>query len=180
MPEPGGLTSGTDPLDGPTADDYVALAGASTEDELTGPDRGLEHSALYAVIFLVVSGGAMILGRPADVPILDAASSGAPDLSPGTFAIHTLMESIATLLGFLVGTLALVRYYSRKQITFLLIGCGFLGSAILDLNHVIGTLHAVLEFRGLENDGLIFAWTWTAGRWGSSGSMNTPWCAATS
>ena len=152
MPEPGGLTSGSDPLDGPSAGDYVALSGGATADELTGPDRGLEHSVLYAIIFVLIAGGAMILGRPSSVTSIT---------SPAT---HTLMESIATLLGFLVGTLALVRYYSRKQITFLLIGCGFLGAAILDLNHLVGTIPGVMALRGLSDDPLMYAWTWTAGR----------------
>ena len=152
MPESGGLTSGSDPLDGPSADHYVSLTGGATEDELTGPDRGLEHTALYAVLFFVIAGGAVILGSPPSVTSIT---------SPST---HTLMESIATLLGFLVGTLALVRYYSRKQITFLLIGCGFLGAAILDLNHLVGTIPTVMALRGLINDPLMYAWTWTAGR----------------
>ena len=152
MPEPGELTSGADPFDGPNADDFVALAGGATEDELLGPDQGFEHAGLYAVIFLVICGGAMILGRPPAVSSI----TNEP--------IHTLMESIATLLGFLVGTLALVRYYSRKQITFLLIGCGFLGAAILDLNHLVGTIPGVMAYRGLVDEPLMYAWTWTAGR----------------
>ena len=149
MSEPGGLTSGTEPLDVSTDGN---LAGRSAEDELIGPDRSLEHSALYAIIFLVVTVGAVFLGRPSEITTVTNES------------VHTLMESMSTLLGFLVGTLALVRYYSRKQVTFLLIGCGFLGSAILDLNHVIGTIPAVLEFRGVQNEALIYAWSWTAGR----------------
>lgn len=146
------MISGTDPRDGPVSDDYAGLVGGSTEEEVTGPDRGREHATLYVVIFLVVWGGAMILGR---------SSSGTDIASP---AMHTLMESIATLLAFLAGTLALVRYYSRKQITFLLIGCGFLGSAVLDLNHLVGTIPAVVAFRGLGEDSLMYSWTWTAGR----------------
>lgn len=157
MPEPGGLNPGTEPLDGRTADDFVALAGGSTEDELAGPDRGLEHSALYAVLFVVLAGGAMLLSRPEGLRMISLDDS-----------THTLMEAVATLLAFLVGTLALVRYYSRKQITFLLIGCGFLGAGILDLNHLVGTLPGVLEARAVRDsafdDEAMYAWTWTAGR----------------
>lgn len=153
MPEPGGLT-GPEPLDGRTAADFVSLAGGSTEDELAGPDRGLEHSALYAVIFLVLTGGAMMLRGDVGLP------SGS--------TAHTLMESIATLLAFLVGTLALVRYYSRKQVTFLLIGCGFLGAAVLDLNHVVGTVPQILDARAAADTRIVpsalDAWTWAAGR----------------
>ncbi|MDH3272203.1 MAG: PAS domain S-box protein, partial [Gemmatimonadota bacterium] len=81
---------------------------------------------------------------------------------------HTVMETIATLLAFLVGALALVRYYSRKQATFLLIGCGFLGAAILDLNHVVATIPSVLDAQIARDSrleaGALYAWTWTAGR----------------
>ncbi len=153
MPEPGGLTSGTDTLDGRTANEFIELAGGSTVDELTGPDRGLEHSALYTVVFLVLVGGAMLLAN-------NLVWGSGPSL-------HTMMETVATLLAFLVGALALVRYYSRKQVTFLLIGCGFLGAAILDLNHVVTTVPAVLDALvvadGVEPAGM-YAWTWTAGR----------------
>ncbi len=155
MPERGELTPGADPLAGRSADDLVALAGGSTEDELTGPDRGLEHSAYYAVIFLSLVGGSLLLqGRSFDYY--------------GGETGHTVMEAVATILAFIVGALALVRYYSRKQVTFLLIGCGFLGAAILDLNHVIGTLPDILEARVRRDERMdvdaMYAWTWTAGR----------------
>jgi PAS domain S-box-containing protein len=151
-----GLIPGAEPLDGRTAAEFVTLAGGSTEDELSGPDRGLEHSALYAVILLVLVGGSMLLQTQVEAGALWG------------YTTHTVAETVATLLAFIVGALALVRYYSRKQATFLLIGCGFLGAAILDLNHVVGTTPFVLEARVTADtrvtaDGL-FGWTWTAGR----------------
>ena len=115
MPEPDGLSSGTEALDGRTADELVSLAGAPTEHELTGPDRGLEHQALYAVILLTLIGGSMLLQQGQSL------ARG----MPAAVTVHTVMESIATILAFIVAGLALVRYYSRKQTTFLLIGCGF-------------------------------------------------------
>ena len=154
MPEPGGLTHGPESLDGRTADEFVSLAGGSTEDELAGPDRGLEHSALYAIIFLVLVGGSMLLRG-------DFVWSTGP-------TAHMVMEAVATVLAFIVGALSLVRYYSRKQVTFLLIGCGFLGAAILDLNHVVGTTPGILDARVAADPRLrssaLDAWTWTAGR----------------
>ena len=154
MSESGGLTTEPEPLDGRTADEFVALAGGSTEDELAGPDRGLEHSAQYAILFLVLVGGAMLQHE---------------NFVWGTGpAVHTVMEVVATILAFIVGALALVRYYSRKQATFLLIGCGFLGAAILDLNHVVGTTPYILEGRASVDPRVqpaaLYAWTWTAGR----------------
>jgi PAS domain S-box-containing protein len=154
LSESGGLTSRPESSDGRTADELVSLVGGSTEDDLAGPDRGLEHSALYAIIFLVLVGGAMVLRG---------------DLTWGTdWTAHTIMESVATILAFIVGALALVRYYSRKQVTFLLIGCGFLGAAVLDLNHVIGTVPAMLDARAFVDSRVqpaaLYMWTWTAGR----------------
>jgi len=154
LPEPDGLTPGPDALDARTADELVSLAGGSTENELLGPDRGLEHSALYTVIFLALVGGAMVLAS-------DSYWASNP-------AAHSVLESIATILAFIVGALALVRYYSRKQVTFLLIGCGFLGAAILDLNHVIGTTPYILDARAAQDSRIdpvaVYAWTWTAER----------------
>ena len=82
MSEPGGLTSGTESLEGPAKNDVLDLTGRSTEDELIGPDRSLEHSALYVIIFLIVAVGAVVLGRPSEVTTVTNES------------VHTLMESI--------------------------------------------------------------------------------------
>lgn len=154
MSEHDQLKTGPATLDGSKTAEFVSLAGASTEHDLAGPDRGLEHSALYAVLFLILVGGAMALN-----------TMGGAWLSNAT--AHTIMESVATLIAFMVGGLALVRYYSRKQITFLLIGCGFLGAAILDLNHAIGTTPGILEARaridGIDPDAFD-QWGWMASR----------------
>jgi PAS domain S-box-containing protein len=130
------------------------MAGASTEDDLAGPDRGLEHSAMYAIIFFVLVGGSLLL-------------QGNVYWSTGAEA-HQIMESVATILAFIIGALALVRYYSRKEATFLLIGCGFLGAALLDLNHALTTIPYMVDARvsadpRVEPAGL-YAWTWTAER----------------
>lgn len=48
---------------------------------------------------------------------------------------HTLLESFATVLALISGAMALVRYYTRKSSTFLLLGSGFLGTALLNCYH---------------------------------------------
>ena len=154
MPEPDGLTGRSEPIDGRLAAEFVSLAGVPTEEELSGPDRSAEHSVLYAVIFLVLAAGSMLLhgdeGRYSE------------------WTGHSIMESVGTILAFIVGALALVRYYSRKQATFLLIGCGFLGAEVLDLNHAIFTAPAILDARVAADPRFdaesMYAWTWTAGR----------------
>jgi signal transduction histidine kinase/CheY-like chemotaxis protein len=53
--------------------------------------------------------------------------------------LHTLLEAINTLLALITGAMALVRYYTKKSGTFLILGSGFLGAAFLDANHAIAT-----------------------------------------
>lgn len=57
----------------------------------------------------------------------------------GNKTLHTLMEVVATLLALMVGILALIRFYTKKTNTFLLIGSGFLGTAFLDGYHTVVT-----------------------------------------
>src|SRR5437016_14234366 len=54
---------------------------------------------------------------------------------------HTLLEAIATVLALITGTMALVRYYAKKSNTFLILGAGFLGTAVLDGYHTLVTSH---------------------------------------
>lgn len=57
----------------------------------------------------------------------------------GSDYIHTLMESTATLLALMVGTMALLRYYSKKNNTILIIAAGFMGTTLLDGYHFLIT-----------------------------------------
>ena len=52
---------------------------------------------------------------------------------------HTLLETISTQMAFIVGAMALVRYYTKKSSSFLLFGTGFLGAALLDGYHAMIT-----------------------------------------
>src|ERR1700682_1744417 len=57
----------------------------------------------------------------------------------GTAEFHTLLEAIGTLLALITGTMALVRYYAKKSSTFLVLGAGLLGTAVLDGFHTLVT-----------------------------------------
>ena len=81
----------------------------------------------------------------------------------GNKQIHTLMELLATFLAAMVGTLALVRYYSRKDNTFLLIGAAFLGTALLDGYHAIVTSTFFDLYFPSPAPSLI-PWSWNASR----------------
>ena len=57
----------------------------------------------------------------------------------GSSELHTLLETIATVLALITGAMALVRYYTRKSGTYLLLGSGFLGVGLLDGYHAVVT-----------------------------------------
>jgi signal transduction histidine kinase/DNA-binding response OmpR family regulator len=57
----------------------------------------------------------------------------------GNAEFHTLLEAIATLLALVTGAMALVRYYAKKSSTFLILGAGFLGTAVIDAFHTVAT-----------------------------------------
>lgn len=80
-----------------------------------------------------------------------------------TSLFHTVIETTAFMLAVIVGILALIRYYSKKNLTFLFIGTGFLGTGVLNMYHTIVTSSTVsaLVPSGLQE---IFIWSWTAER----------------
>ncbi len=57
----------------------------------------------------------------------------------GSTELHTLMEIVAFILAIMVGIKSLMRYYARKNNTFLFIGTGFIGTGLLDGYHAIVT-----------------------------------------
>jgi len=64
----------------------------------------------------------------------------------GSDQLHALMEPAATLLALFVGVLALVRFYSRKDNTFLFIGTGFIGTGLLGGYHTIISVAALEQY----------------------------------
>ena len=81
----------------------------------------------------------------------------------GGVGLHTLMETLATLLAAIVGAMALVRFYSKKDNTFLFIGAGFLGTAFLDGYHAVVTSEFFRPFMPSDLSSLI-PWSWVASR----------------
>ena len=77
--------------------------------------------------------------------------------------LPTLLETAATVLALVVGALALVRYYSWKRRTFLYIGMGFLGTAVLDAYHAL-VLTPALSPGPTAGPEDAAAWSWLASR----------------
>jgi diguanylate cyclase (GGDEF)-like protein/PAS domain S-box-containing protein len=53
--------------------------------------------------------------------------------------IHTLLEAISTLLALILGGVALVRGYTRKSLSYLVLATAFLGAGLLDGLHAVIT-----------------------------------------
>ena len=81
----------------------------------------------------------------------------------GSSELHSVIEGIATVLGSIIGTLALVRFYSKKESAFLFLGAGFLGTALLDGYHAIVTAPFFPTLLASPPPSLI-PWSWLAPR----------------
>ena len=112
-------------------------------------DRTQERTTVYWILVAVLFMGASLFRR---FPFADNEQR------------HVIWEFVSTTLAFMVGSLSLVRYYSKKQDTFLFIGTGFLGAGALNMYHAVMT--SVLVGGGAT--GLqtadASAWSWTASR----------------
>lgn len=98
-------------------------------------DRSFHRAAFYFFLFLALFVGAF---APRDLQW----SLGQP--------LYGVPETLATALAFVVGALALVRFYSKKQQTFLYLGTGFLATAVLDTFHALVSIGVVGETRREE------------------------------
>ena len=81
----------------------------------------------------------------------------------GTTQLHTLIEVVATLTALMVGVVALVRYYAKKNNTYLFIGTGFLGTALLEGYHAVVTSSFFSQSFPSALPSLI-PWSWNASR----------------
>ncbi|CAM3402933.1 MULTISPECIES: methyl-accepting chemotaxis protein [Saccharibacillus] len=81
----------------------------------------------------------------------------------GSTMLHTSMEIMATMLAAFIGILALVYYYTQNRTSMLLIGSGFLGTALLDGYHAIVTSAFFSDMFPSISSSLV-AWSWLASR----------------
>lgn len=76
---------------------------------------------------------------------------------------HTLLEVVSTMLAFLVGILALIRFHTKKSNTVLFAGAGFIGTALLEAHHTLLT-SSLFEQWNLYTPPALIAWSWHASR----------------
>lgn len=81
----------------------------------------------------------------------------------GSTQLHTIIEVVGTLMSAIVGLLALIRFYTRKDSFLLYIGTGFLGTAFLDGYHCIVTSSFFHSLFPSPPPSLI-PWSWNASR----------------
>ncbi|VAW68022.1 sensory box histidine kinase/response regulator [hydrothermal vent metagenome] len=81
----------------------------------------------------------------------------------GSPELHTIMESVATILAIFVGTLALILYYSHGGKQFLIFGAGFIGVAFLDGYHALVTSQAFKDDFS-SSWSILTSWSWLASR----------------
>ncbi|MDE1949772.1 MAG: PAS domain-containing protein, partial [Burkholderiales bacterium] len=77
--------------------------------------------------------------------------------------LHTLLETIATLLALTVGAVALIRYCSRPTNTDLFLAAAFLGTGLLDCYHAVVTAPWLADDFASRSATLI-PWSWMAPR----------------
>ena len=81
----------------------------------------------------------------------------------GNTQLHTISEVVATILALIVGLAALVRFYTKKNNTYLFIGAGFIGTALLDGYHAVVTSTFFQVLFPSPAPSLI-PWSWNASR----------------
>ncbi len=55
----------------------------------------------------------------------------------GNGELHTLIETVATVMAFTTAGIALARYYTKRSVSYLALGSGFIGTALLDGIHAV-------------------------------------------
>ena len=81
----------------------------------------------------------------------------------GSTELHTIMEVVGSSLALAVGLLALVRFYTKKNNTYLLLGTAFFGTALLDGYHAVVTSSFFDQWFPSPAPSLI-PWSWNASR----------------
>ncbi|MCH8961175.1 MAG: hypothetical protein IH820_07555, partial [Bacteroidetes bacterium] len=81
----------------------------------------------------------------------------------GNTQLHTLMETVGAVLALIVGVVALVRFYTKRNNTFLFVGSAFLGTALLDGYHAIVT-SSFFDHLFPSVPSSLIPWSWIASR----------------
>ena len=120
----------------------------------TPNDRQISSDAMGGIWTYVAVGAVVFFG----IVVLQTLTT-----YKGHKQLHTNMEVAATLLALIVGALALIRFYSKKDHTYLFVGIGFIGTAMLDGFHAVVTSDLMDYIMRSPPESLI-PWSWNASR----------------
>ena len=81
----------------------------------------------------------------------------------GSTELHTITEVIGAILALIVGLVAIVRFYAKKNNMYLFVGTGFIGTALLDSYHAVVTSSFFDQLLPSVPSSLI-PWSWNASR----------------
>lgn len=81
----------------------------------------------------------------------------------GNQQIYTLFELSSTLLAFCIGSIALIRYYTKKDASILFLAVGFLGVGLLEGYDAIVTSGLFSSFFPSQVD-TVLSWSWFSSR----------------
>lgn len=81
----------------------------------------------------------------------------------GSREVHTVMETIAAVLAFIVGTFTLVRFYANGSAIHVYVGAGFTGVGFLDITHAVLASQSLEQWTHSLPDMLVSG-SWTASR----------------
>ena len=88
--------------------------------------------------------------------------------------LHTVMETIASILAFQVGILSLSGYYAQRNVVLLFLGIGFIGAGFIDAFHTIITAPPIVE-KLPSSDYSFITWSWITSRFFLSIFMFLSW-----
>lgn len=112
-----------------------------------------------AVAFNGRSRGLLIVGI-----VSIAAVAGLPSVEwTGSRELHIVMETIATVLAFVIGILTLVRFYANGSAIHVYIGAGFVGVGLLDAAHTFVTSEHFAATASVATESLVLG-SWNASR----------------
>lgn len=142
---------------------HTTLASIRPHSETLGRDRVGARAAAYCAL----AAGLLLLY----LAIRDSSWAVTPSL-------HLAFELTAAVVALIVGILALVRFYSRKNDTLLLIGAAMIGTSVLDTYHLLVTTGIPMWLMPADHEAtepwswfgsrmflsVLLLWSWTAWR----------------
>lgn len=119
----------------------------------------LRRTWIYIAVTVALLGSTLLWGDWASVWHVADGKGGLSDPAD----LHTLLETVASVLAALTGSVALVGYYTRRRRAMLFLAVGFFGAALLDSYHAV-TTSRWFSASSASGHGLPANWIWNGSR----------------